>query len=65
MFTRLQHAPSQALARTLAADWVGGANDAPPEPLDAAIIYAPVGALAPAALRVVRKAAASCAPAST
>jgi alcohol dehydrogenase, propanol-preferring len=35
--------------------WAGGSDDAPPEPLDAAIIFAPVGALVPAALKAVRK----------
>ncbi len=35
--------------------WAGGSDEAPPEPLDAAIIFAPVGALVPAALRAVRK----------
>ena len=37
------------------AAWAGGSDQAPPEPLDAAIIYAPVGALVPVALRAVRK----------
>jgi propanol-preferring alcohol dehydrogenase len=35
--------------------WAGGSDEAPPEPLDGAIIFAPVGALVPAALRAVRK----------
>jgi propanol-preferring alcohol dehydrogenase len=55
VFTRPGDADSQAFARGLGADWVGGADDPPSEPLDAAIIYAPVGALVPAALRAVRK----------
>jgi propanol-preferring alcohol dehydrogenase len=54
-FTRPGDAAAQAFARTLGAVWAGGADEAPPEPLDAAIIYAPVGALVPAALRAVRK----------
>jgi propanol-preferring alcohol dehydrogenase len=55
VFTRPKDAQSQAFARALGADWVGGAEDTPPQELDAAIIYAPVGALVPAALRAVRK----------
>jgi len=43
------------LARSLGARWVGGALDAPPDPLDSAIVFAPVGDLVPAALRAVRK----------
>lgn len=43
----------QAFARALGAVWAGGSNEAPPRPLDAAIIFAPVGALAPAALAAV------------
>src|SRR5581483_4578016 len=42
-------------ALTLGADWAGGSDEAPPGPLDAAIIFAPVGALVPVALRAVRK----------
>jgi propanol-preferring alcohol dehydrogenase len=55
VFTRPQDLESQSFARALGADWTGGSDDAPPEGLDAAIIYAPVGALVPAALRAVRK----------
>jgi propanol-preferring alcohol dehydrogenase len=55
VFTRPNDAESQAFARELGADWAGGADDAPAELIDAAIIYAPVGALVPAALRAVRK----------
>src|SRR5439155_18637807 len=44
---------SQQLARTLGAEWVGSSSDRPPETLDAAIIFAPVGALVPAALAAV------------
>ncbi len=54
-FTRPGDAAAQALARQLGAVWVGGSDEAPPAPLDAAIIFAPVGALVPAALRVLRK----------
>lgn len=55
VFTRPDDKASQAFARSLGADWVGGSDDAPPEALDAAIIYAPVGALVPRALSAVRK----------
>ncbi len=44
------------LAQRLAAAWVGSAEDTPPQLLDAAIIFAPAGALIPQALRVLRKA---------
>jgi alcohol dehydrogenase, propanol-preferring len=43
-------------AQRLSAAWVGSAEDTPPHPLDAAIIFAPAGALVPQALRVLRKA---------
>jgi propanol-preferring alcohol dehydrogenase len=46
---------TQAFARSLGAVWAGGSDEAPPELLDAAIIYAPVGALVPAALKAVHK----------
>ena len=39
----------------MGADWAGGSDELPPEPLDAAIMFAPVGALVPAALAAVRK----------
>lgn len=55
VFTRQCDPESQAFARTLGADWVGGSDEAPPEPLDAAVIYAPAGSLVPAALRAIRK----------
>ena len=42
------------IARELGAEWVGGSDERPPEELDAAILFAPVGALVPAALRAVR-----------
>jgi len=54
-FTRAGDAQAQAFARTLGAVWSGASGEAPPEPLDAAIIFAPVGALVPAALRAVTK----------
>jgi propanol-preferring alcohol dehydrogenase len=54
-FTRPGDAPAQALARRMGAVWAGGSDEPSPEPLDAAIIFAPVGALVPAALRAVRK----------
>ena len=55
-FTRPGDAEGQAFARELGAEWAGGSDEAPPEELDAAIIFAPVGALVPAALCAVRKA---------
>src|ERR687887_878733 len=55
-FTRPGDTEGQAFARGLGAEWAGGSDEAPPEELDAAIIFAPVGALVPAALRAVRKA---------
>jgi propanol-preferring alcohol dehydrogenase len=54
-FTREGDAEGQAFARELGAAWAGASSDLPPEPLDSAIIFAPVGALVPAALRAVRK----------
>lgn len=54
-FTRPGDAPAQAFARSLGAVWAGDSGEAPPEPLDAAILFAPVGALVPAALKAVRK----------
>ena len=54
-FTRTGDAAAQAFARSLAAEWAGGSEELPSEPLDAAIIFAPVGALVPAALKAVRK----------
>src|SRR5207245_5181101 len=43
----------QAFARELGAEWAGASDEAPPEPLDAAIIFAPAGSLVPVALRAV------------
>ncbi|MGO4714041.1 zinc-dependent alcohol dehydrogenase family protein [Bradyrhizobium sp. 2TAF24] len=54
-FTRAADRQAQDLALRLGATWAGASEDPPPVPLDAAIIYAPVGALVPAALRAVRK----------
>ncbi|MBV8413063.1 MAG: zinc-dependent alcohol dehydrogenase family protein [Alphaproteobacteria bacterium] len=54
-FTRPGDGAAQAHARSLGARWAGGSDSPPPEPLDAAILFAPVGALVPAALRAVRK----------
>jgi propanol-preferring alcohol dehydrogenase len=53
-FTRAGDTAAQSLARELGAAWAGASEEAPPEPLDAAIIFAPVGALVPLALRAVR-----------
>jgi propanol-preferring alcohol dehydrogenase len=54
-FTRPGDAASQAFARSLGAAWAGGSDELAPEPLDAALVFAPVGSLVPAALRSVRK----------
>lgn len=54
-FTRSGDEAGQAFARKLGACWAGASEQMPPEPLDCAIIYAPVGALVPAALKAVRK----------
>jgi alcohol dehydrogenase, propanol-preferring len=54
-FTRTGDTAAQAFARKLGAVWAGSSEESPPEPLDCAIIYAPVGALVPLALRAVRK----------
>jgi len=54
-FTRAGDTESQEFARSLGAVWAGGSDDKPPVRLDAAIIFAPAGALVPAALRAVRK----------
>ena len=53
-FTRPGDTTGQDEARSLGAVWVGGSDQAPPEKLDAAIIFASVGALVPAALRVLQ-----------
>ena len=49
-FTSAGDQPAQMLARQLGAVWAGASTEAPPAPLDAAIIFAPVGALVPEAL---------------
>lgn len=54
-FTRPHDEMAQEFARSLGAAWAGDSDGLPPEALDAAIIFAPVGALVPAALRAVRK----------
>jgi propanol-preferring alcohol dehydrogenase len=54
-FTREDDEQAQAFARSLGCCWVGASTERPPEKLDAAIIFAPVGALVPAALKLVRK----------
>ena len=54
-FTKPGDAAGQAFARSMGADWAGGSDERPPEPLDAAILFAPVGALVPAALAAVSK----------
>jgi propanol-preferring alcohol dehydrogenase len=53
-FTRPGDTQAQAFARRLGAVWAGGSDEAPPEPLDAALLFAPVGALIPTALAAVR-----------
>jgi alcohol dehydrogenase, propanol-preferring len=54
-FTRAGDQAAQAFARSFGAVWVGSSEDAPPELLDAAIIFAPAGELVPAALKAVKK----------
>jgi propanol-preferring alcohol dehydrogenase len=54
-FTRPGDLAAQSFARGLGAAWAGGSDEMPPEPLDAAIIFAPDGRLVPLALRAVRK----------
>jgi len=54
-FTRPGDAAAQGFARELGAEWAGASDQPAPEPLDAALIFAPVGALVPAALRAVAK----------
>ena len=54
-FTRAGDTAAQGLAKSLGAVWAGGSEEVPPEPLDAAIIFAPVGALVPLALKAVKK----------
>jgi len=54
-FTRPGDTAAQEFARKLGAEWAGGSDELPPEPLDAAILFAPVGALVPQALRALDK----------
>jgi propanol-preferring alcohol dehydrogenase len=54
-FTREGDAEGQELARSLGVEWAGASGEAPPEHLDAAIVFAPVGALVPLALRALDK----------
>jgi len=56
-FTREGDEETQAFARQLGAEWAGCSSEAPPESLDGAIVFAPVGALMPAALRASAKGA--------
>jgi len=54
-FTRPDDREAQAFALGLGAAWAGGSDQTPPEPMDSALVFAPVGSLVPAALRAVRK----------
>jgi propanol-preferring alcohol dehydrogenase len=54
-FTQTGDEETQAFASSLGAEWAGGSEELPPQTLDAAIIFAPVGALVPVALKAVRK----------
>ena len=54
-FTRPGDSAGQEFARSLGAEWAGASEDAPPEELDAAIIFAPAGELVPTALRSLAK----------
>ena len=54
-FTRAGDEEGQRFARSLGAEWAGGSDERPPEELDAAIIFAPVGALVPVALNALAK----------
>ena len=54
-FTRANDSVAQSFAKRLGAVWAGGSDESPPDELDAAIIFAPVGSLVPQALRKVRK----------
>jgi len=52
-FTRPGDRDAQTFAKSLGAEWAGGSDDSPPEPLDAALLFAPVGELVPRALAAV------------
>jgi propanol-preferring alcohol dehydrogenase len=54
-FTRPGDTTAQGFARQMGCAWAGGSDERPPEPLDAAIIFAPVGPLVPEALKATRK----------
>ena len=54
-FTRPGDTEAQEFARSLGAHWAGGSDETPPQELDAAIIFAPIGPLVPAALRVLKR----------
>lgn len=54
-FTRPGDTAAQQFALELGAEWAGGCDEPPPQPLDAAILFAPVGSLVPLALQAVRK----------
>jgi propanol-preferring alcohol dehydrogenase len=54
-FTRPGDTKAQEFALRLGVEWAGGSDEPPPEPLDAAIIFAPVGSLLPVALRATVK----------
>lgn len=54
-FTRADDAASRAFALSLGCAWAGASEELPPQPLDAAILFAPVGSLVPMALKAVRK----------
>ncbi|HYG86676.1 MAG TPA: zinc-dependent alcohol dehydrogenase family protein [Azospirillum sp.] len=54
-FTRPGDREAQGLALSLGAAWAGGSDEAPPEPLDAALLFAPVGSLVPTALKATAK----------
>jgi propanol-preferring alcohol dehydrogenase len=54
-FTRAGDEEAQGFARELGAEWAGASDEAPPDELDAAILFAPVGELVPAALRVLAR----------
>jgi alcohol dehydrogenase, propanol-preferring len=54
-FTKPGDTPGQAFARELGAEWAGGSDETPPDELDAAILFAPVGGLVPVALAALAK----------
>jgi alcohol dehydrogenase, propanol-preferring len=54
-FTKPRDEAAQSFALAMGAEWAGGSDGSPPVPLDAAILFAPVGGLVPAALAAVRK----------